>query len=141
MNSPTAGQAGPAGGREDPEPARSGWASWPGAPAAGTRICAGADLVEGATLGVAPGGFPLLLVRQQGRVRAYVNACPHQYLPLDYRGGRVLSADGTLLRCTSHGAGFSVDTGEGVEGHGIGSCLEPVPVEEVGSEIRIAGRR
>jgi len=61
-------------------------------------------------------------------VHAFVNACPHQYLPLDHRGNSILSADGTVVRCTNHGAGFCISTGQGVEGLGIDHQLDAVPV-------------
>jgi nitrite reductase/ring-hydroxylating ferredoxin subunit len=84
-------------------------------------------------------GFPILLLRQGDALRVYVNACPHQFLPLDHKGNRLLSEDGKIIRCTSHGAGFSVATGEGIEGHGIGECLDAIPVEITGDAVVIAG--
>ena len=59
---------------------------------------------------------------------AYVNACPHQYLPLDHRGSNVLSADGAVLRCTNHSAGFRVRDGVGVEGLGQDCVLDAIPI-------------
>ena len=104
------------------------WRKYRGAPADGTPVCTVAEVPEGGTLCLELGGFPLLIVRLEGSVRAFVNACPHQYLPLNHKGERLISADRTILRCTNHAAGFSVETGEGVEGLGIGECLDAVPV-------------
>ncbi|MDF9301972.1 Rieske 2Fe-2S domain-containing protein [Tritonibacter mobilis] len=104
------------------------WRSYSGAPEPGTAICALDDVPNDDTLCIALDGFPIILVRRNDAVRAFVNACPHQYLPLNHRGDRLISADKTVLRCTSHGAGFAADTGEGVEGLGIGQCLDPIPV-------------
>jgi nitrite reductase/ring-hydroxylating ferredoxin subunit len=103
------------------------WKSYPRAPRPGTRLCAVTDLPGRGTLGVQVGGFPVLLV-QAGGLRAFVNACPHRFLPLDYRG-RVLSADGEVLRCSNHAAGFDAETGMGIDGYGQGCWLDPVPVE------------
>ena len=44
-------------------------------------------------------------------MRAYRNLCPHHWLPLTYRSPKILSADGTRLRCSNHGAQFSVEDG------------------------------
>jgi len=109
-----------------------GWKLYKNAPADGTVVCDAQDVPEGTAksvlIGQAPVQFPILIVRREGRMHAYVNACPHQYLPLDYRAAQVLSADGRILRCTNHHAGFCAVTGLGVEGIGIGGHLDPVPV-------------
>lgn len=114
------------------------WRTYRGAPEEGTALAAETDLAEGATLTGVLGGFPFLLARTGGVVRAYVNACPHQYLPLDHKGDRLLSADGAVIRCTNHSAGFDAATGEGVEGLGLGCALDPIPVSVIDGEIRIA---
>ncbi len=59
-------------------------------------------------------------------------------MPLNHKGDRLISADKTLLRCTNHSAGYSVETGEGVEGLGIGECLDAAPVEVADSEIPVS---
>ena len=114
------------------------WKSYPRAPRPGTVLCAAAALPTRGTLGVEVGGFPVLLVRAGG-LRAFVNACPHQFLPLDYRGGGVLSADGAVLRCSNHAAGFDAGTGMGIDGHGQGCWLDQVPVEVRDGQVVIGG--
>lgn len=104
------------------------WKSYRGAPAEGAVICKEDAIPDGGTLCLEREGFPLILLRAGGELRAFVNACPHQYLPLNHRSESLLSADGTKLRCSMHGAGFDAKTGEGVEGPGAGLCLDPVPV-------------
>lgn len=104
------------------------WKSYRGAPAEGTEVCTVEKIPDPGTLTFDLDGFPLLLVKRSGTVRAFVNACPHQYLPLDYQGDKLLSADGRIIRCTNHQAGFLIETGEGVEGLGIGCALDAVPV-------------
>lgn len=106
------------------------WTDYSSAPEPGTEACA-RDAVHGVltmTIETAKGVFPLLLVETAEGVRAYVNACPHQYLPLDYSGPNLLTADGTRLMCTNHAAQFDVTTGEGVAGEGVGCALDRVPV-------------
>jgi nitrite reductase/ring-hydroxylating ferredoxin subunit len=79
----------------------------------------------------------MLVFKTRNAVQAFVNACPHQYLPLDHRGNSILSADGAVIRCTNHGAGFCVSTGHGVEGLGIDQKLDAVPVriDELGRVV------
>lgn len=113
------------------------WKSYAGAPEAGADICGIAAIPDGNTLCVELNGYPLVLVRDDQDVRAFVNACPHQYLPLNHKGDKLISVDKTILRCTNHNAGFSARTGEGVEGLGLGACLDPVPVYLDGTTVRI----
>lgn len=110
------------------------WQKYRSAPVPGTRIIKTDELpTDDCTLGLTvqseKGSFPLLLVNLNEALLAYVNACPHQYLPLDQRGKRILSQDGEVLRCTNHDATFSARTGQGVGGHGLGCALDPVPVK------------
>lgn len=108
------------------------WQQYRSAPALGTRLVRLDDVAPGSTLSLTlqgeHGSFPLLLVRLDDALLAYVNACPHQYLPLDQRGKRVLSQDGEQLRCTNHDATFSARSGEGTGGLGLDCALDPVPV-------------
>lgn len=116
------------------------WRALPRAPLPGTAVCAADAMPAPGTKGVEIDGFPVLLVRTGGGLFAYFNACPHQYLPLDWRKSDVLSADGTLLRCSNHEAGFDATTGRGVDGFGAGCALVPIPVEVSGGMIRIKGQ-
>lgn len=113
------------------------WTDYSTAPAPGTPVDIAPDF-QGAVaimLHSEKGEFPLLLVRAGDRLRAYVNACPHQYLPLDYRGPRILSADGARLMCTGHGAQFDAATGAPVSG--ADCALDPVPLVVEGDRVMI----
>jgi nitrite reductase/ring-hydroxylating ferredoxin subunit len=106
------------------------WKTYPFAPAEGAVVCAASDVPQPGTRSVELGGYPILLACSGGPIVAYVNACPHQFLPLDYRSASVLSADGRILRCSNHEAGFDLATGAGVDGFGAGCALDPIPVFE-----------
>ena len=114
------------------------WSDYRDAPAPGTTLARSEEVAGGGVKTLTLGAFPVLLVRGAAGLRAFVNACPHQYLPLDRQGDNVLSADGATLRCTNHSAGFDVASGEGTEGLGLGCALEAIPVEETEGAIRIA---
>lgn len=111
---------------------QDGWRAYSSAPPLGTRICALSELSEKAVLTLQveseKGSFPLIAVMDGARPCAFVNACPHQYLPLDFHGDNILSADGRKLMCTSHGAGFAVEDGRCIEGPADGCALDAVPV-------------
>jgi len=73
--------------------------------------------------------FSMLVVRRGAEVRAYVNACPHVWLPLTFRSPRLLSADGERLVCSNHLAEFAVEDGRALSGPVEPGCgLERVPV-------------
>ncbi|MEL7466635.1 MAG: Rieske 2Fe-2S domain-containing protein [Pseudomonadota bacterium] len=114
------------------------WTDYRDAPAPGTVLARASDVPVGGTKTLTLGAFPVLLARGDAGLRAFVNACPHQFLPLDHKGDRLMSADGAVLRCTNHSAGFDAATGEGREGLGLGCALEAIPVAEEDGEIRVA---
>lgn len=113
------------------------WTDYSSAPAPGTVVCDAAQVGDVLSLSVTTdrGAFPMLVVRTDGDLRAYVNACPHQYLPLDWRSDQVVSADGTMLMCSAHGARFDICTGQAIEGADCG--LDPVPVAVVDGTVVI----
>lgn len=114
------------------------WKGYRGVPEPGTTLCRLDAVPNPGTHCISIDGFPLLLVRQGTVLTAFVNACPHQYLPLNHRGESLLSSDGRTLRCTNHAAGFDVESGAGVDGLGLGECLDPVPVVLAGEVVKIA---
>lgn len=114
------------------------WRSLPRAPESGSFVCALDDVPVVGILGVEIEGFPLLIVRTEQGLYGYYNACPHQYLPLDWRAKDILSADATQLLCSNHSAGFDVSTGEGLSGHAQGCALSSVPIILKGDFILIA---
>ncbi len=105
------------------------WTDLSTAPAVGTPL--GAPPNSGALCLVVStdrGDYPLILAQTGAGIRAWVNACPHQFLPLNYRSESILSADGTRLICSNHEAVFDAATGIGTGGFGIGCELIEVPV-------------
>ncbi len=81
----------------------------------------------------------LLVVRRGTELCAYLDLCPHMFLPLTQRGRRVLSADRERLRCTNHGAEFAVADGRGLSGPGSACGLTPVPLRlEPDGTVRVA---
>ena len=95
-------------------------------------ICRLADLAAGArgfTIGSGDWPLRIFVVRVANAVRGYINRCPHAGHPLDLRPQHFLSADGTLILCSSHGALFEKSTGYCVAGPCAGRSLTPVPLQ------------
>jgi nitrite reductase/ring-hydroxylating ferredoxin subunit len=92
-------------------------------------LCRLEDIPDGRARGFLPVNRDdrVFVVRRGDRIRAYVNSCPHNWRPLDYAQDHFLSADGREIVCYAHGAHFSIDSGECIDGVCIGASLIPVP--------------
>jgi nitrite reductase/ring-hydroxylating ferredoxin subunit len=104
-------------------------------------ICAAEALEEGGK-GVR---FPLppparqpatgFAVRYDGKVRAFVNRCPHLGVELDWQPGEFFEGTGLYLVCSTHGALFEPASGFCFAGPCRGASLESVAVAEQGGRI------
>ncbi|MFG1292049.1 Rieske (2Fe-2S) protein [Xanthobacter versatilis] len=71
----------------------------------------------------------LVLVRRNGVLRAFRDACPHYGdTPLAWRAGAYLNAGRDRIVCAAHGAEFDIETGRCVLGAALGLSLEMVSV-------------
>lgn len=69
----------------------------------------------------------VILLRQDDRVNAWLNICPHAGRRLDWAPGKFLISRGMLV-CAAHGASFNLDNGECIGGPCKGESLRSVPV-------------
>lgn len=98
-------------------------------------ICAAGALVDGGR-GVrfvverAGRSVPAFAVRHCGTVRAYVNACAHVGVELDWNEGEFFEASGVYLICATHGALYAPGDGLCIEGPCRGKRLQAVAVVE-----------
>ncbi len=113
------------------------WQDLPRAPDPGTFVCNLSELGIGSSKSIDLDGFSVLLLRNTTGVFAYFNACPHQYLPLDWRTKNVLSVQGDVLLCSNHHASFDAQTGKGLDGFAQGSALTAIPFSLQGDQIFI----
>jgi len=80
-------------------------------------------------------GQGLFIVRQDNRVFAYRNSCPHTGAPLDWSPDQFLDMDGALIQCAMHGALFSIETGECLHGPCVGASLETLPIAVIDDQV------
>ncbi len=113
------------------------WQDFPDAPASGHQICAVADIPRDGVLSLSLEGYPVLVVIDGATPKVFVNACPHQFLPLDQRSNSILSADGRRLMCSNHQAEFDIADGTGARGFGLGACLAVVPTHLQGEYLHV----
>ncbi len=81
--------------------------------------------------------FSGFVVQSEGRLRAFVNLCPHARRPLNYLPHRFLDRDKHQIVCTGHGARFDVDTGECVSGPCVGARLWKLDLEVRNGSITV----
>jgi nitrite reductase/ring-hydroxylating ferredoxin subunit len=79
-------------------------------------------------------------VRYRGAVHAYVNACRHENLPLDFGDAHFFDDDYDALVCCHHGARYRPDTGACVAGPCDGGGLTALAVEERDGALWCVGR-
>jgi nitrite reductase/ring-hydroxylating ferredoxin subunit len=95
-------------------------------------LCRLDDLPDGGARGFGPfesRAAKIVLVRRQGRVFAYRDACPHYGdTPMAWRTDEYLNAERSHIVCASHGALFAIETGECVLGPALGKSLDPAPI-------------
>lgn len=96
------------------------------------RLCSADEVAEGRARGFdlkSDGRDAVFLVRTDGVLRAWMNACPHiDGAPMAWRTDGYMSADGKSIVCHGHGAEFQPDTGLCVAGPCLGLSLRSVPI-------------
>lgn len=103
-------------------------------------LCALSDIADPGGKGfVLADGRRIFVIRRGASVYGYVNSCPHQGVPLDWRPDVFLSVDRSVIQCATHGAQFRIEDGECLAGPCLGSALRAVPVAVAGGMV-VEGR-
>lgn len=105
------------------------------------RLCRDEDIPEDGARGFAvdtpDGTAALLLVRRDGKVRAYRNRCPHTGINLDWVPDQFLDFSGSYLQCATHGALFRLHDGFCVRGPCAGQSLQALAVYRDRGEVGV----
>ena len=91
-----------------------------------TILCHIDDIAEGKTRGFEVAGLNIIALKKDAAVYLYVNRCPHLGLNLEFQPHDFLNYDETYIQCSTHGAMFSLDTGECVLGPCKGESLQEI---------------
>jgi len=89
---------------------------------------------KGFSLGEGDWPFSGFIVHKGGQIYAYANVCPHRRHQLDLRPDDFLIEEGSFIRCASHGALFSPETGDCLVGPCVNQRLLTLP-----SRVNAAG--
>ncbi len=84
-----------------------------------------------ATIAKVPGrDTSVILIRDKDAdtIKAYVNNCPHQQVPLNEAYKVDVNPFAKTLKCSVHDAWFKVEDGECVDGPCLGDHLQPFPI-------------
>ncbi|HHA18951.1 MAG TPA: Rieske (2Fe-2S) protein [Methylophaga sp.] len=84
---------------------------------------------RGFTIEINQDKIELLLVRQNARVQAYKNHCPHLGIPLNWQPDEFMSLEGSHIQCSTHGALFSLEDGHCIAGPCTGQNLTTLALE------------
>lgn len=118
-----------------------GWRTLPCAPAAGTRLCAAADVPDGQgkeiVFGEGKDCFRVVVLRLGERLFAFHNCCPHFSIPLNYEPDRFHVFGDDLLMCAHHTAIYRIEDGVCIDGPCVGASLTAIPVREDEGEVAI----
>lgn len=102
------------------------------------QLCHIDDLLEGKTRGFQAEDLNIIALKKEGQVYLYVNRCPHLGLNLEFQPDDFLNYDETFLQCATHGAMFTLDTGECVLGPCKGESLQKIDFELIDGNIMVA---
>jgi nitrite reductase/ring-hydroxylating ferredoxin subunit len=80
----------------------------------------------------------IVIVQTNGTRHAYVNSCPHQFIPLETFPNHFLTEDKKNLVCSGHGALFELATGACVRGPCLGQSLDRLHIEEADGGIYLS---
>lgn len=70
----------------------------------------------------------LFVIRDRQHLRAYINRCPHRWVPLNWQPDEFLSLDRLYIQCCLHGARFLIGDGLCISGPCEGRSLEALKV-------------
>ena len=97
-------------------------------------LCRIGDLADPGTqnaiIGEGEDELDIVVVKTQGTVHAYINCCPHQFIPLETFPNHFLTADKRYLVCSGHGALFELASGSCKKGPCEGQALQRLEVIE-----------
>lgn len=96
-------------------------------------LCRLDDIPDGGSEGfftdTIDGRLLYMVIRRGDEAFVYSNECPHTGMPLDFKPGRFLTADGAMIQCSTHGAKFRIEDGFCVKGPCEGDSLKAVKTE------------
>ena len=103
------------------------------------RLCSLIELPEGGSRGFLREGLDdrIFVIRRGQEIFAWLNDCPHEHRPMEFKQNEFLSGDGNHIVCYAHSAHFDIRTGECFAGPCKGQFLIKVPVTLYGDDVYV----
>jgi nitrite reductase/ring-hydroxylating ferredoxin subunit len=105
-------------------------------------LCRIAELADPGTKNVVlsegEDALDIIIVQTKGARHAYINCCPHQFIPLETFPNHFLTEDKRFFLCSGHGARFELDTGACHSGPCLGRGLDRLAIEEKEGGVYLA---
>mgnify|MGYP000278607874 CR=1 FL=1 len=102
-------------------------------------LCHNDDLPENKTRSFSvesqQGKIDLFVVKIDNKVYGYKNLCPHLGIPLNWQPDEFLSIEETHIQCATHGALFTMETGDCIAGPCSGDKLSSLNIEQRDNEV------
>ena len=106
------------------------------------RIDALADPgTQNVVLGEGEDALDIVIVQTKGARHAFINCCPHQFIPLETFPNHFLTEDKKYFVCSGHGAKFHLDNGKCYSGPCLGKGLDPLAIIEKDGAVYLAESR
>ena len=99
------------------------------------HVCNLIDIPDDSAREFQKDGQPVVVVKHDGLVRAFVNWCPHLGIELNFMPDQFMDDDGRFLVCANHGALFEPGNGACLSGPCSGDSLTAVPLDVRDGEI------
>jgi nitrite reductase/ring-hydroxylating ferredoxin subunit len=100
-------------------------------------LCSVSDLVDGESRGFELEGLSLFIVKQGDQLSMFKNSCPHRGIRLEWQPDTFLDVEKQFIQCATHGALFTINSGECIAGPCPGERLEAIAFTIVDGMIRI----
>lgn len=93
------------------------------------ELCQVQSIPEGASISIELKKSVLFAVKKREQIFLYLNRCPHMHVPLNWEPDKFLNNSGDLIQCSTHGALFSIESGECLQGPCLGQSLQRIVYE------------
>ena len=102
-----------------------------------TPLCLVSDLAEKSAKSYEFNNTSYFIIKNEGEVHAYLNACPHRNIPLEWQENDFFDQSKDYLQCATHGALFLPHNGYCITGPCIQKSLSAIAVQIIDERIHI----